>query len=75
MMTSEMNENRPVSKVLVLDDSPAHANAIKRFCDEHNLIGLKVRKNRLLSVLRSNIDLGRSSFQKATAVHWKRAPT
>ncbi|MFT4506782.1 chemotaxis protein CheX [Caballeronia sp. 15711] len=60
-----MNENKPVSKVLVLDDSPVHANAIKRFCDEHNLVGLKVRKNRLLSVLRSNIDLGAILFSES----------
>jgi hypothetical protein len=64
-MTSDMNENKPVSKVLVLDDSPVHANAIKRFCDEHNLVGLKVRKNRLLSVLRSNIDLGAILFSES----------
>lgn len=65
MMTSDLNENKPVSKVLVLDDSPVHANAIKRFCDEHNLVGLKVRKNRLLSVLRSNIDLGAILFSES----------
>jgi hypothetical protein len=65
MMTSDMNENKPISKVLVLDDSPVHANAIKRFCDEHNLVGLKVRKNRLLSVLRSNIDLGAILFSES----------
>ncbi|WP_206997760.1 chemotaxis protein CheX [Trinickia mobilis] len=53
-----MNMNMPVSKVLVLDDSSEHAEAIKRFCDENNLIGLKVRKHRLPAVLRSNIDLG-----------------
>jgi hypothetical protein len=53
-----MDMNRPVSKVLVLDDCPAHAEAIKRFCDENNLIGLKVRTHRLPAVLRSNIDLG-----------------
>lgn len=47
-----------VSKVLVLDDSPKHSEAIKKFCDDNNLVGLKVRKNRLMSVLRSNIDLG-----------------
>ena len=50
--------DQPVSKVLVLDDSASHSNAIKSFCDENNLVGLKVRKNRLMSVLRSNIDLG-----------------
>lgn len=47
-----------VSKVLVLDNCPAHAATIKDFCDAHNLVGLKVQKNRLMSVLRSNIDLG-----------------
>jgi hypothetical protein len=53
-----MTVDQPVSKVLVLDDSRAHAATIKRFCDEHNLVGLTVRRNRLLQVLRSNIDLG-----------------
>jgi CheY-specific phosphatase CheX len=53
-----MDMNKPVSKVLVLDDCPAHAEEIKRFCDENNLIGLKVRADRLPAVLRSNIDLG-----------------
>lgn len=47
-----------VSKVLVLDNSAVHSATIKQFCDENNLIALKVRKNRLMSVLRSNIDLG-----------------
>jgi hypothetical protein len=47
-----------VSKVLVLDNSAEHSKAIKQFCDENNLVPLKVRKNRLMSVLRSNIDLG-----------------
>jgi len=52
-----MNEEI-VSKVLVLDNSLEHAEPIKRFCEEHNLVGLKVRKSRLMSVLRTNIDLG-----------------
>lgn len=47
-----------ISKVLVLDDSVEHSKAIKQFCEENNLVPLKVRKNRLMSVLRSNIDLG-----------------
>jgi hypothetical protein len=50
--------NKLVSKVLVLDDSPAHSAIIKKFCDENNLVALKVRKNRLMSVLQTNIDLG-----------------
>jgi len=54
-----------VSKVLVLDDSPEHSAAIKKFCDENNLVGLKVRKNRLMSVLRSNIDLGAILYSEA----------
>ena len=49
---------KPVSKVLVLDDSPAHANLIKKFCDENNLVALTVRKDRLMLVLQSSIDLG-----------------
>jgi CheY-specific phosphatase CheX len=53
-----MDMNKPVSKVLVLDDCPDHAEAIKRFCDENNLVGLKVKTHRLQAVLRSNIDLG-----------------
>ncbi|MBB5424698.1 hypothetical protein HDG40_002843 [Paraburkholderia sp. JPY158] len=54
-----MNTSKPVSKVLVLDDSPAHAQALKLFFDEHNLIALKVRdSSRLGSVLATNIDLG-----------------
>jgi hypothetical protein len=51
-----------VSKVLVLDESPEHLNLIKTFCDENNLIPLKVRRNRLLDVLKSNIDLGAILF-------------
>lgn len=58
----EMNMNKPVSKVLVLDDCPVHKAALKRFCDENNLVGVKVGKNRLQSVLRSNIDLGAVLF-------------
>ncbi len=46
------------SKVLILDDDPAHAEAIKQFCEANNLAGLKVSRARLMSVLSSNIDLG-----------------
>jgi hypothetical protein len=52
-----MNE-QPVSKVLVLDSSPELAPVIKSFCEQNNLCALKVRKESLTSVLRSNIDLG-----------------
>lgn len=53
-----MNENKPVSKVLVLEDCPAHVEAIRNFCDENNLIGVRVAKSRLASALRTNFDLG-----------------
>jgi Chemotaxis phosphatase CheX len=53
-----MNENKPVSKVLVLEDCSAHVDAIRHFCDENNLIGVRVSKSRLASALRSNFDLG-----------------
>jgi hypothetical protein len=52
-----MNE-QPGSKVLVLDNSPDHAPLIKNFCEQNNLFALKVRKDAINSVLRSNIDLG-----------------
>jgi len=50
--------DEPVSKLLVLDDSASHARRIKQFCDENHLIPLKVRKGSVMSVLRTNIDLG-----------------
>jgi Chemotaxis phosphatase CheX len=48
----------PVSKVLVLDNNPAHIQPIKQFCDDNGLVPLKVRKTSVMSVLRTNIDLG-----------------
>jgi hypothetical protein len=48
----------PVSKILVLDDSAEHAAVIKGFCDENSLVPLKVRDGAVMSVLKSNIDLG-----------------
>lgn len=53
-----MSDKHLLSKVLVLDNNPEHADAIKKFCDENNLVGLKVHKSNLMAVLRSNIDLG-----------------
>ncbi|OLL31406.1 chemotaxis protein CheX [Burkholderia sp. SRS-W-2-2016] len=54
-----MNTSQPVSKILVLDDNPAHAQLLKQWFDEHNLIALKVRdSSRLTAVLGTNIDLG-----------------
>lgn len=47
-----------VSKVLVLDHSPDCHEAIKDFCDAHDLVGLKVQEDNVMSVLKSNVDLG-----------------
>jgi len=52
-----MND-KPVSKLLVLDDSPVHALEIKAFCDANDLVALKVRRGAEMAVLRTNIDLG-----------------
>lgn len=68
MNTLDANEKkaveRLVSKVLVLDDKPEALRAIKEFCEENNLVTLKVRKEKLMSVLESNIDLGAILFSE-----------
>ncbi len=46
------------SKVLVLDQNPECYGVIKAFCESHNLLGLKVQEERMMSVLQSYIDLG-----------------
>ncbi len=63
-MTDNARLDAPVSKVLILDDNPTHSGAIKAFCAENGLIPLKVRKERLMSVLRTNIDLGGILFSE-----------
>jgi hypothetical protein len=54
-----MTENtKLISKVLVLDGDPACFDTIKTFCDDNNLVGLTVQADNVMSVLRSNVDLG-----------------
>ncbi len=54
-----MTENTNlVSKVLVLDSDPACFETIKRFCDDNNLVGLTAQAENVMTVLRSNVDLG-----------------
>src|ERR1700760_1356649 len=53
-----MIQTIPVSKILVLDNSAEHAPLIKAFCDRNSLVALKVREDAVMSVLRTNIDLG-----------------
>lgn len=52
------NPQAPICKLLVLDENPDYAPLLKQFCDERRLVALKARHDRLMSVLRSNIDLG-----------------
>ena len=47
-----------VSKVLVLEGDRACFDSIKLFCDDNNLVGLTVQADNVMSVLRSNVDLG-----------------
>ena len=51
-------KDTPVSKVLILDESPEHLQFLKQFCDKNGLVGLKVRRGAIFDVLRTNIDLG-----------------
>lgn len=47
-----------VSKVLVLDDSKACHEQIKAFCESSRLIGVKTQTDKVMSLLKSNVDLG-----------------
>ena len=53
-----MDAARLESKVLVLENDPECAEQLKRFCDANALIGLKAQPDNVMSVLKSNIDLG-----------------
>ena len=48
-----------VTKVLVIDDGDVDVlDGIKRFCQDNNLIALKTHSGNVMSVLRTNVDLG-----------------
>lgn len=47
-----------ISKVLVLDDDGTAQQRIKQFCDENKLVCVKATPGNVLSVLKSNVDLG-----------------
>ena len=53
-----MEDTQPVSKVLVLDESPACLRRIKAFCEANKLVALRVQEENIMSVLKSNVDLG-----------------
>jgi hypothetical protein len=46
------------SKVLVLEDDPAAQDRIKAFCEDNHLVALKPHDDHVMTVLRSNVDLG-----------------
>ena len=46
------------SKVLVLEDDSAAQDRIKAFCEDNNLVPLKPHEDHVMTVLRSNVDLG-----------------
>jgi hypothetical protein len=56
-----------VSKVLVLDSSAACRDSLKTFCDANGLVGLKVQDSHVMSVLKSNVDLGGIFLSEANA--------
>lgn len=47
-----------VSKVLLLERDPECLMQLRSFCDSHDLVGLKVQPDNVMSVLKSNVDLG-----------------
>lgn len=47
-----------VSKVLVLDGNDTCRDQVKGFCDRVNLVGLKAHAENVMTVLKSNVDLG-----------------
>jgi len=52
------DEAKLSSKVLVLDEAKEPSKRIKAFCDDNNLIGVKTSTINVMSVLKSNVDLG-----------------
>jgi hypothetical protein len=53
------NDNAPlVSKVLLLEREPRCLDQLRNFCDTHQPVGLKVQPGNVMSVLKSNVDLG-----------------
>ena len=46
-MTQTVFNDRPVSKVLVLDNNAAASDVIKQFCCDNDLVALKVAQGRI----------------------------
>jgi hypothetical protein len=65
MHAETSREDTPVSKVLILETGTGPTDEIKAFCDAHNLVGLKVHKDSLGAVSRTNVDLGGRLYSDA----------
>ena len=52
------DESSVVSKVLILEDNKPSRDAIRKFCALHNLVTLRAQAEHVMSVLKSNVDLG-----------------
>jgi CheY-like chemotaxis protein len=53
-----MDDAAVVSKVLVLEDNKPSRDGIRKFCEGHNLVTLRAQAEHVMSVLKSNVDLG-----------------
>jgi len=64
-MVAEMTSKETlISKVLILEPETGPTDELKAFCDAHQLVGLKVHKDSLGAVLRTNVDLGGILFSE-----------
>lgn len=63
------DEAKVVSKVLVLDSDATCFDRIKSFCDQNGLVGLKVMPDNVMTVLKSNVDLGGIFLSETFAGH------
>ncbi|WP_322048560.1 chemotaxis protein CheX [Paraburkholderia sp. J67] len=71
-----MNTNKPVSKILLLENDTARADAIEAFGAAHHLVCVPVRRDALAAALQTHYDLGGvllgedfgGSFEAAAAV-------
>lgn len=56
-------------KVLVLEEDAGAAEAVREFCERHDLLPVKVQPENLMAVLRSSIDLGALFLSDDYAAH------
>jgi hypothetical protein len=52
------DDTEVVSKVLILEDDKPSRDAIRKFCELHNLVTVRAKAEHVMTVLQSNVDLG-----------------